>query len=98
MRAISFLATAILLCGCDGAMNIRGETPPNISCVITLNDKATSKVANTFQVSGLFQERVFLPGAWQAPPMTLTAVCGGKTVAVIDNPQIGEVNLGNIKP
>lgn len=79
-------------------MNIRGETPPNISCVITLNDKATGKVANTFKVSGPFQERVFMPGAWRAPPMTLTAVCEGETVAVVENPQLGEVNLGNIKP
>ncbi len=79
-------------------MNIRGETPPETPCVIILTDKASGKVANTFNVSGPFRESVFFPGTWRAPPMTLKADCEGKTVKVVDNPNLGEVNLGNLNP
>jgi hypothetical protein len=79
-------------------MNIRGEAPQDMLCIITLTDTASGKIANTLQVSGTFHERVFLPGTRQAPPMTLTAKCQGKIVAKVENPKLGEVNLGNIKP
>lgn len=98
MRLVSVLAGSALLCACDGGMNIRGETPPNIPCIITLTDTASGSVANTFTVSGPFREAVFFPGAWRAPQMTLRAECGGKTLMVVENPRLGEVNLGNLKP
>lgn len=98
MRSVTALGFSVLLCACDGAMNIRGQTPPETSCLITLTDNVSGKVANTFNVSGSFREGVFFPGTSRAPPMTLKADCDGKTVKVVENPKLGEVNLGNLQP
>lgn len=98
MRLLSVMCCSTLLCACDGAMNIRGETSPKTSCVITLTDKASGNVANAFKVSGSFREGVLFPGTWRAPPMTLKAECEGKTVKVVENPELGEIDLGNLEP
>jgi hypothetical protein len=87
-----------MLCACDGVMNIRGETPPNTPCLISLVDKASGNVANTLNVSGPFRESLIFPAAWRAPQMTLRVQCQDQTVKVVENPGFGEVNLGNLKP
>ena len=79
-------------------MNIRGETPVATSCVLTLVDPASGRTTNTFSVSGPFSESVFFPGAWRAPPMTITAQCHGKVVRTVENPALGKVDLGKLEP
>ena len=91
------LFSSLVLCGCHGGMNIRGETPADTSCVLTLVDRATGRTANTFTVSGSFKENVLFPG-WWAPPMTIVAQCGGKIVRTVENPALGTVDLGKLEP
>lgn len=86
-RNIAIIAVScIALTACDGVMRIKGVAPSTPRCVVTLTDAGTGKVANTFVVAGTFEERVFFPGAWRAPGMTVSAECGGKTVVSVQNP------------
>ena len=98
-RLINFVVIAsALLCACDGSMRIRGEAPEDASCVLTLTDQTTGRVANSFTVSGQFSHGIFFPGTWRAPPVTLDAICSGKLVRTVPNPSLGEINLGQIGP
>ena len=91
------LVTVAFLSACDGYMTIRGETPAQTSCELTLTDRQSVRVANTFTVSGNFSQGLFFPGTWRAPPMTLTALCGGTIAKTIENPSLGVVDLGKLR-
>lgn len=95
---VGFLMIAPALTACDAVLRVRGVAPSNASCIVKLIDEDTGHVANTFTVSGTFEEKVFFPGQWRAPEVAITAECGGKLVATVLHPDFPEVDLGKIEP
>ena len=97
-RIALVVVSCAAITACDGVMRIKGTAPTEPGCLVKLTDAGTGQVANTFMVAGAFEERVFFPGAWRAPGMTISAECGGKTVVSVHNPSFPEVDLGNLEP
>jgi len=98
IRAASLTVLMLSLTACDGVMRIRGVAPDNTTCVLKLIEDKTGEVKNTIPVSGSFEETIFFAGAWRAPEINVTAECGGKTVAIAEDPEFPEVDLGTLEP
>jgi hypothetical protein len=98
-KVVVWLSLAPLaLTACDGVLRIRGVAPEKTSCIIKVIDEETGRTANSFTVSGPFEENVFFPGQWRAPDIAVTAECGGKLVSTVLHPDFPEVDLGKIEP
>jgi len=89
------IASCLLLSACDRVLRIRGVAPD--ACLLHLVDGDTGQIANTFPVSGSFEQRLMV-GGLVAPNFTVNVECRGKLVKSIAHPEIrnGQVDLGEI--
>ncbi|WP_428382109.1 hypothetical protein [Nevskia ramosa] len=91
------VSLCFVIAGCDAVLRIKGVAPAE-PCTLNLIDEASGRTANTFVVSGPFEQRVMFPGAWRAPKLSIAAECRGKFITTVVNPQFPEVDLGRLEP
>ena len=96
MRKVA--AYSLALTACDGILRIRGETPNNAECTVSLVDERTGHVANAFTVSGAFEKSVLFHGYWHAPDLVVNAECSGKFVSTVRHQSFHELDLGKLEP
>jgi hypothetical protein len=93
------VVNCLFLASCDSMLRIQGTAPTAQSCLLHVIDGDTGQVANTFSVSGPFEERIIFGGVY-SPDFVVSIECNGKLVKSIPEPEIrnGELNIGNIEP